>query len=59
MDIDLIIPGHGNVAKKDAALKPILQYFTRLISQVRKFHNNNVSLQESINSILQLSLIHI
>ena len=32
MDINLIVPGHGNVAKKNAALKPILKYFTRLIS---------------------------
>ena len=43
----------GSVVKKDVALKPILEYFTRLISQVRKFHKNNVSLQESINSVLQ------
>ena len=57
MDIDLIVPGHGNVAKKDAALKPISQYFTRLISQVRKFHNNYVSLQDSINSVLQKEIL--
>ena len=58
MDINLIVPGHGNVAKKDAALKPILEYFTRLISQIRKFHKNNVSLQESINSILQKEILN-
>ena len=58
MDINLIVPGHGNVEKKDAALKPILEYFTRLISQVRKFHKNNVSLQESINSILQKEILN-
>jgi len=58
MDINLIVPGHGNVAKKNAALKPILKYFTRLISQVRKFHKNNVSLQESINSILQKEILN-
>ncbi len=58
MDINLVVPGHGNVAKKDAALKPILEYFTRLIAQVRKFHKNNVSLQESINSILQKEIIN-
>ena len=57
MDIDLIVPGHGNVAKKDVALQPILKYFTRLISQVRKFHQNNVSLQESLNSILQREIL--
>ena len=57
MDIKLIVPGHGSVAKKEDALKPILKYFTRLISQVRKFHKNNVSLQESINSILQKEIL--
>ena len=57
MDIDLIVPGHGSVVKKDVALKPILKYFTRLISQVRKFHKDNVSLQESINSILQREIL--
>ena len=57
MDIDLIVPGHGSVVKKDVALKPILEYFTRLISQVRKFHKKNVSLQESINSILQREIL--
>jgi len=57
MDINMIVPGHGNVVKKDVALKPILKYFTRLISQVRKFHKNNVSLQESINLILQREIL--
>ena len=57
MDIDLIVPGHGRVVKKDEPLKPILKYFTRLISQVRNFHENNVSLQESINSILQKEIL--
>ena len=57
MDINLIVPGHGKVAKKEEALQPILKYFTRLISQVRKFHKNNISLQESINSILQKEIL--
>ena len=57
MDINMIVPGHGNVVKKDVALKPILKYFTRLISQVRKFHKDNVSLQESINLILQREIL--
>ncbi len=57
MDIDLIVPGHGSAVKKDVALKPILEYFTRLILQVRKFHKNNISLQESINSILQKEIL--
>jgi len=57
MDIHLIVPGHGSVKKKDEALKPILQYFSRLIAQVRKFHQDNISLQESINSILQKEIL--
>lgn len=57
MDINLIVPGHGKVLEKDEAIKPILNYFNRIISQVRHFHKNNKSLQESINSILQKEIL--
>ena len=57
MDIDLIVPGHGKVKKKEEALKPIINYFERLIKQVRDFHKKNKSLQESINSELQNEII--
>ena len=53
MDIKLIVPGHGKAISKIEAIKPMMNYFDRLIEQVRNFHVNNRSLQESINSILQ------
>ena len=31
----------------------MINYFDRLISQIRSFHKDNKSLQESINKILQ------
>ena len=48
MDINLIIPGHGPVKKKNEALKPMLSYFNRLIDNTRKFHKNNLSLSKAI-----------
>ncbi len=53
MDIKLIVPGHGQVLSKEKAIKPILAYFDRIIKQIRGFHKENKSLQESINYILQ------
>ena len=53
MQIKLIVPGHGNVLDKNQAIKPMINYFDRLISQIRSFHKDNKSLQESINKILQ------
>ena len=58
MDINLVIPGHGKALKKDEAIKPMLNYFERIITQVRMFHKKNRSLQESINSILQTEIIN-
>ncbi len=57
MDINLIVPGHGKAKKKEEALDPIINYFDRLIKQVRNFHQKNKSLQESINSVLQNEII--
>ena len=48
MDINLIVPGHGPVKKKNEALKPMLSYFNRLIDNTRKFHKNNLSLSKAI-----------
>ncbi len=48
MDINLIIPGHGPVKKKNEALEPMLSYFNRLIDNTRKFHKNNLSLSKAI-----------
>ena len=50
MDINLIIPGHGPVKKKNEALKPMLSYFNRLIDNTRKFHKNNLSLSKAIEN---------
>ena len=48
MDVNLIIPGHGPVKKKNEALRPMLSYFNRLIENTRKFHKNNLSLSKAI-----------
>tara|TARA_B100000029_G_scaffold495016_1_gene559471 strand:- start:118 stop:1077 length:960 start_codon:yes stop_codon:yes gene_type:complete len=53
MDIKLIVPGHGKVLDKEKALRPMINYFDRIINRLREFHKNNQSLQESINVILQ------
>ena len=37
MDINLVVPGHGPVRKKDA-LKPMISYFDRLVKNIRGFH---------------------
>lgn len=58
MDINLVVPGHGLAKGKEAAIKPLLKYFQRLIYQIRNFQNQNKSLQESINSILQNEIIN-
>ena len=50
MDINLIIPGHGPVKKKNEALEPMLSYFNRLIDNTRKFHKNNLSLSKAIET---------
>ena len=58
MDIKLIVPGHGKVLKKKEALEPMIKYFNRLILQIRKFHQKNLSLQEAINKILQDEILN-
>ncbi len=50
MDINLIIPGHGPIKKKNEALKPMLSYFNRLIDNTRKFHKKNLSLSKAIET---------
>jgi quinoprotein relay system zinc metallohydrolase 2 len=51
MDIDLIIPGHGKASSKNVAIKPMINYFNRLINQIRNFHKENKSLKESLDQI--------
>ena len=50
MDVNLIVPGHGPVKKKNEALEPMLSYFNRLIDNTRKFHKNNISLSKAIEN---------
>ena len=50
MDVNLIIPGHGPVKKKNEAIRPMLSYFNRLIENTRKFHKNNLSLSKAIEN---------
>ena len=57
MDIELIVPGHGKAIRKEEAIKPMISYFDRLIEQIRSFHIDNRSLQESINLVLQKEII--
>ena len=49
-DIDLIIPGHGPVKKRDEAIEPMISYFDRLITTIRRAHTKNLSLSEVIKN---------
>ena len=57
MEIKLIIPGHGKAVDKEKAIKPMINYFDRIIVKLRELQKNNKSLQESINIILQESIL--
>ena len=49
MDIDTIIPGHGPLKKKNQAIQPMMNYFDRLIKEVRKFHKSGKTLKDAQN----------
>ncbi len=49
MDIDGIIPGHGPLKKKNQAIQPMMNYFDRLIKEVRKFHESGKTLKDAQN----------
>jgi len=49
MDIDTIIPGHGPLKKKNQAIQPMMNYFDRLIKEVRKFHESGKTLKDAQN----------
>ena len=49
MDIDTIVPGHGPLKKKNEAIEPMMNYFNRLIQEVRKFHKTGKTLKETQN----------
>ncbi len=57
MEIKLIIPGHGKAVDKEKAIKPMINYFDRIIVKLRELQKKNKSLQESINIILQESIL--
>ena len=57
MEIKLIIPGHGKAVDKEKAIKPMINYFDRIIVKLRELQKNKKSLQESINIILQESIL--
>ena len=52
MDFKFIIPGHGEIKKKEEAILPMLNYFNALISKVRKFHSENKDLDYVIKNTL-------
>lgn len=51
IDIELIVPGHGPVKQKKEAITPMLNYFNRLINQIRNYHQKNASLNEALSRI--------
>lgn len=51
MDINLIVPGHGPVKTKNEAIKPMMNYFDRLITQAREYHKMNKTLEEAQKNI--------
>ncbi|MEE2695207.1 MAG: quinoprotein relay system zinc metallohydrolase 2 [Pseudomonadota bacterium] len=51
MDINLIVPGHGKVSQKNEAIKPMIDYFNRLIKEIRDLHKENKSLKESLDQV--------
>ena len=53
LDINKIIPGHGPIMTKKEAINPMINYFDQLISEVRKFHETNKSLDFVLKNISQ------
>ena len=49
MDIDKIIPGHGPLKKKKQAIQPMMNYFDRLLKEVRKYHKSGKTLRDAQN----------
>ena len=52
MEFEYIIPGHGEMKNKEEAIKPMLNYFNDLITQVRKFHNDSKDLDYAVKNTL-------
>ena len=47
LEIKKIVPGHGPVRSKEESLRPMINYFNRIIKEVRIFHNSNRTLFEA------------
>ena len=56
MDIKKIVPGHGMIAGKEKAITPMLNYFNRLIDEVRIFHKTNKTLKDAQENIAKENL---
>ena len=54
-DIDLIIPGHGEPKKKEEAIRPMLNYFNKLIEETRKIHKNNLDLETALKKLQNMN----
>ena len=51
MVIILIVAGDGTVKTKNEAIKPMMNYFDRLITQAREYHKMNKTLEEAQKNI--------
>ena len=51
LEIDKIVPGHGPVKSKEDSLRPMINYFNRIIKEVRDFHSTNRTLIDAQNLI--------
>lgn len=48
--ISKIVPGHGPVRTKENAIKPMLEYFDRIINEVRKLHKSGKDIEFAQNN---------
>ena len=51
LNIKKIVPGHGPILSKDKAIIPMLNYFDKLIKEVREFHKSQKSLKYVLDNI--------
>ena len=55
-DINLIVPGHGDPKDKEKAIEPMLNYFNRIIEDIRKIHKKNLDLELALNTVAQQNI---
>ena len=51
MDLNKIIPGHGPVLNKDQAIKPMINYFNRLLNETRAHHKSGGDIESAQKNI--------